>query len=98
MGRIQACLAIAGIAVFLMPPLQAQPTRTNVAKFTSSTELVLIPTGVNDKSGVHISRLQSEEFALEQYGKSHPLAVFEEIKTDAAPVPLAAGVLGSFSY
>ena len=68
MGRIQACLAIAGIAVSLMPPLQAQTTQTNVAKFTSSTELVLIPTVVNDKSGVHISGLQKEEFALKQDG------------------------------
>jgi len=97
MGRIQACLAIAGIAVSLMPPLQAQTTQTNVAKFTSSTELVLIPTVVNDKSGVHISGLQKEEFALKQDGKSHPIAVFEEIKTDSARVRRSAGEHGTFS-
>jgi VWFA-related protein len=97
MCRIPSCLAIAAIAFLLTSPLQTQTAQTNATTFTSSTELVLIPTVVNDKSGAHIPGLQKEEFALKQDGKSHPIAVFEEVKTDSARVHRSEGEHGTFS-
>jgi VWFA-related protein len=97
MCRIPACRAIAAIAFLLTSPLQTQTAQTNATTFTSSTELVLIPTVVNDKSGAHIPGLQKEEFALKQDGKSHPIAVFEEVKTNSARVHRSEGEHGTFS-
>ena len=97
MCRIPSCLAIAAIAFLLTSPLQTQTAQTNATTFTSSTELVLIPTVVNDKSGAHIPGLQKEEFALKQDGKSHPIAVFEEVKTNSARVHRSEGEHGTFS-
>jgi len=97
MSRIQAYFAIGGIAFLLSSPLQTQSAQTNATTFTSSTELVLIPTVVNDKSGAHISGLTKEEFALKQDGKSRPIAVFEEVKTNSARVRRSEGEHGTFS-
>ena len=97
MYRIQAYFAIGGIAFLLSSPLQTQTAQTNATTFTSSTELVLIPTVVNDKSGAHISGLTKEEFALKQDGKSRPIAVFEEVKTNSARVRRSEGEHGTFS-
>jgi VWFA-related protein len=97
MRRIRACFAIAGIAFFLVYPFKAQTPQTNVSIFTASTELVLIPTVVNDRSGAYMAGLKKEEFALKQDGKSYPLAIFEEVKTDSAPLHRAGGEHGTFS-
>src|ERR1700687_1309880 len=97
MCRVQACFAIGGIAFLLSSPLQTQTAQTNATTFTSSTELVLIPTVVNDKSGAHISGLTKEEFALKQDGKSRPIAVFEEVKTNSARVRRPEGEHGTCS-
>jgi VWFA-related protein len=97
MSRAQLCFAIGGIVFLLSSPLQPQAPPTNTATFKSSTELVLIPTVVNDKSGVHISGLKKEEFALKQDGKPQPIAVFEEVKTDSARVRRSEGEHGTFS-
>jgi VWFA-related protein len=59
--------------------------------------LVLVPTVVNDKSGAYISGLKKEEFALKQDGKSYPIAIFEEVQTNSAPMRRSAGERGTFS-
>ncbi|MGB6386754.1 MAG: VWA domain-containing protein [Terriglobales bacterium] len=87
---------MAGITLLLASPLKAQTTQPT-ATFTSSTELVLIPTVVNDKSGAHIAGLHKEEFALKQDGKALPIAVFEEVETSSARVRRSEGEHGSFS-
>ena len=97
MRRIRACCAIAGITFFLASPFRAQTSQTNVTTFTASTELVLVPTVVNDKSGAYISGLKKEEFALKQDGKSYPIAIFEEVQTNSAPMRRSAGERGTFS-
>src|SRR5271167_4710504 len=97
MGRVQAYFAIAGIAFFLTSPFKAQTTQSKGTTFTSSTELVLIPTVVNDKSGAHVSGLKKEEFALKQDGKSLPIAVFEEVQTNPARLHRSAGEHDTFS-
>ncbi|MGB7332322.1 MAG: VWA domain-containing protein [Terriglobales bacterium] len=84
------------MTLLLASPLKAQTTQPT-ATFTSSTELVLIPTVVNDKSGAHIAGLHKEEFALKQDGKALPIAVFEEVETSSARVRRSEGEHGSFS-
>lgn len=90
-------IAIVGIALVLTTPLYSQTAQTKTPTLTSSTELVLIPTVVNDKSGSHISGLKREEFVLKQDGKSQSIAVFEEVKTNPARLRRSEGEHGSFS-
>jgi len=52
-------------------------------KFTSRTELVLIPALVTDKSGTHISGLKKEDFTVLENGVEQKIATFEEITSDA---------------
>jgi VWFA-related protein len=96
MYRLQVCVALAGMAL-LFASSRAQTTQSNAPTFTSSTELVLIPTVVTDKSGAHISGLKKEDFALKQDGKSHPIEIFEEVKTDSERVRRSRGEHGTFS-
>src|ERR1700690_2129813 len=97
MCRLQACLAIVGLTLLFTSPLPAQTTSSNPATFTSSTELVLIPAVVSDKTGAHVAGLTKEDFILKQDGKPHPIAIFEEVKTDATGLRRAAGEHGTFS-
>jgi VWFA-related protein len=97
MYRFEACFVVAGVALLLTASIQAQTSQTTATTFTSSTELVLIPTVVNDKSGAHIAGLHKEEFALKQDGRSHPIAIFEEVHTDSTRMRRSAGEHGTFS-
>ena len=97
MYRLDACFVIAGAAFLLTIPVAAQTSQSTPSTFTASTELVLIPTVVNDKSGVHVTGLRKEEFVLKQDGKSHPIAVFEEVTTNSARTNRSAGEHGTFS-
>ena len=56
-------------------------------KFTSRTELVLVPTVVTDKSGNHIAGLKKEDFTILENGSERQVATFEEITSD--PVRLS---------
>jgi len=85
------------IAVYFAPCLYAQAAQTETTTITSSTELVLIPTVVDDKSGSHLSDLRKEQFALKQDGKSQPIAIFEEVKTNSARMRRSEGEHGTFS-
>ena len=96
MCGFKACFAIAAW-LSLLSFLIAQTSQPNTPTLTSSTELVLIPTVVNDKSGAHMSGLTKEEFALKQDGKSHPIAVFEEVRTNSARMHRSEGEQGTFS-
>jgi VWFA-related protein len=101
MGRLPACLAVSGIAILFTSLLQAQSPPSGGATFTSSTELVLIPAVVSDRSGAHIAGLKKEDFTLKQDGKVHPIATFEEVsakeKTDRDQPRRATGEHGTFS-
>lgn len=97
MRRGQLRSWIASITLLFTTPLCTQTTQTYTTTFTSSTELVLIPTVVNDKSGSHVSGLKKEEFALKQDGKSQAIAIFEEVKTNSTRVRRSEGEHGTFS-
>ncbi|MGA8541515.1 MAG: VWA domain-containing protein, partial [Terriglobales bacterium] len=97
MYRLKACFAITGVVFLLTSTLETQTSQTTTATFSSSTELVLVPTVVNDKSGAYIASLKKEDFALKQDGKSYPIAIFEEVKTSSARVRRSAGQNGTFT-
>ena len=90
-------LAVAGIGLFLAVPLSTRAAQPETATITSSTELVLIPTVINDKSGAHISGLKKEEFVLKQDGKVQPIAIFEEVRTNSTRLRRSEGEHGTFS-
>jgi VWFA-related protein len=89
--------AIFSIALFLGTPLYAQTATPNATTIKSSAELVLVPAVVSDKSGSHVSGLKKEDFALKLDGKSHPIAIFEEVKTSSARLHRSQGEQGTFS-
>jgi len=97
MCRLRACFAIAGISLLLTSPVIPQNAQSDAAAFKSSTELVLIPTVVDDRSGAHVPGLKKEEFALKQDGKSQPIAVFEEVQSDPSRAHRSEGEHGTFS-
>jgi VWFA-related protein len=73
------CFVIASMALFGFV-LCAQDKNLTL---TSETELVLVPTVINDKFGSHVPGLTKDDFRLKQDGKTFPIAVFEELKTTA---------------
>jgi len=92
--------ALAGAIVFSRNSLFDQPVLANPAAkdkdkdkdnaevtFTARTELVLIPTLVTDKAGHHISGLKQEDFTVLENGVEQKIGTFEEITTEAKPVP-----------
>ena len=88
---------ILAVALFFATSLYPQTAQTSATAITSSSELVLIPAVVNDKSGSHISGLKREEFVLKQDGKSQSIAIFEEVKTNSTRVRRSEGEQGTFS-
>jgi VWFA-related protein len=95
-GAIWMLLIFAVVLVFISP-LQAQTSQASAGTLKSSTELVLIPTVVNNGAGSHVSGLKKEDFVLKQDGKPKPIAIFEEVKTVAERVRRAEGESGTFS-
>ncbi len=65
--------------------------------FKSSTELVLVPAVVHDKSGAHLAGLKKEDFVLKQDGKAQPIAVFEEVKTTSVRISRSEGAQQIFT-
>ena len=59
-------------------------------KFTSRTELVLVPTLVSDKSGAHIGGLKKEDFTVLENGSERTIATFEEVKSDTTRLSRAS--------
>jgi VWFA-related protein len=97
MWRLQTWFATTAVTVLLASLVQPQTAQDRATPFTSSAELVLIPTVVNDKSGNHISGLTKAEFVLKQDGKSQPIAVLEEVNTSSTRGRRSAGEQGTFS-
>jgi VWFA-related protein len=82
-----AFLACSVLAVSSLPFLRlvfanGEKENSSEVKFTSRTELVLIPTLVTDKSGKHITGLKKEDFTVLENGAAQKIATFEEINSD----------------
>src|SRR5271169_6083949 len=85
-GRKFSCSVITIVALASSTSLFATPKdkeNNSEVKFTSRTELVMIPTLVTDKSGTHINGLKKEDFTVLENGAVQKIATFEEITSDA---------------
>lgn len=71
-------------------------------KFTSRSQLVLVPVVVTGKNGDHVGGLRRDAFKIEEHGKVREATIFEEVKTvaPAAKARQAGTVEGrsNFSY
>jgi VWFA-related protein len=71
------------LAVFASSiPAFAKDKENSEVKFTSRTELVLIPTLVTDKAGNHVSGLKKDDFRVLENGSERQISTFEEITSD----------------
>jgi VWFA-related protein len=78
---------IAAFAYVSLAPLQAKEKENDSeVKFTSRSELVLVPTLITDKSGNHIKGLKKEDFTVLENGAEQKIATFEEITSDSERV------------
>jgi VWFA-related protein len=81
-SRYVTVIAVLACSIFVLAGPKDKENNSEV-KFTSRTELVLIPTLVTDKSGNHISGLKKEDFTVLENGGEQKIATFEEITSDA---------------
>jgi VWFA-related protein len=75
---------------------KSQPSESD-RKFISTTELVLVPVVVHDKSGAHVPGLTKDDFQVSEAGKAQNVAVFEEVKASTAPASRSAASNGAYS-
>ena len=75
-----------------MPEAMYRPLR-----FTSRTQMVLVPVVVTDKSGRPVTGLSSDDFTLMESGKLQKIAGFEEVRTSGSKVRRALRRPGEFS-
>jgi VWFA-related protein len=83
--KLSCCLTVIAVlasSIFVLAKPKDKENNSEV-KFTSRTELVLIPTLVTDKSGNHISGLKKEDFTVLENGAEQKIVAFEEITSDA---------------
>ncbi len=72
------------------------PAAEGVTKFTSKSQLVMVPVVVTGKNGEHVGGLGREAFRIEEQGKVREATIFEEVKPIApyaspGPVPKLEG-------
>jgi VWFA-related protein len=82
LSRYVTVIAVLACSIFVFAEPKDKENNCEV-KFTSRTELVLIPTLVTDKSGNHISELKKEDFTVLENGAEQKITTFEEITSDA---------------
>lgn len=80
--RVWAWAAIVTLLCSLCSAQSSDKQQAEPAKFSTRTQLVLIPVLVTDKSGTHISGLKKEDFTVLENGSERPIATFEEIRSD----------------
>jgi VWFA-related protein len=91
------CTVTLAVAVLATRPAQAQKSSVPAATFTSRSEMVTVPVIVTDRDGVHIHNLKKEDFAVFEEGKEQPIAGFEEIQGENAPIQPLVEASGQFS-
>jgi len=62
---------------------QREAAAAAIPKFTSRSQLVLVPVVVTGKNGEHVAGLTREAFKIEERGKVREATIFEEVKTVA---------------
>lgn len=67
-------------------------------KFTSKSQLVLVPVVVTGKNGEHVGGLRREAFKIEEHGKAREATIFEEVKTVAANTKVRQAAEGRSNF
>lgn len=67
------------------------------SKFMASSELVLVPAIVNDRSGAYIKGLAKSDFVILEDGVERPISTFEEVITSAEHVSRRSPVGNTFT-
>lgn len=80
--RVWTCAAIAILLCSFSSGENGDEQPAEPAKFSTRTQLVLIPVLVTDKAGTHIGGLKKEDFTVLENGSERPIATFEEITSD----------------
>lgn len=78
----QYTLAVVFVVTLLAPALAQD---ASIPKFSSRSDLVLVPVVVHERGDKPVSGLTKEQFVLTDGGKQRQLAVFEEVKASNAP-------------
>ena len=60
-----------------------QAVAGSTPKFTSRSQLVMVPVVVTGKNGEHVGGLGRDAFKIEEHGKAREATIFEEVKTVA---------------
>ncbi len=87
-GTLRWVLVLFFSSLILMGQIWAQAEGSKAAtaevpKFTSKSQLVLVPVVVTGKNGEHVTGLGRGAFKVEEQGKVREATVFEEVKTVA---------------
>jgi VWFA-related protein len=96
LSRGRPCFLVAGIIFLFTASIPGQSSQGN-GTITSSSELVLVPAVITDKSGAHIAGMKKEDFLIKQDGKPQPIAIFEEVTTSSTRIHRSNGEQGTFS-
>jgi VWFA-related protein len=87
-GKLTGTVAVFVTLVFIHSLVAEKKAKDDPQiTFTAQTQLVLIPTLVTDKSGVHVAGLTKEDFTVLENGLERQIATFEEINTDTRRSP-----------
>ena len=78
-SRLLRYLSVLSVFAVCLSSFAKDKDKDSDVKFTSRTELVLIPTLVTDKAGTHISGLKKEDFRVLENGSERQISTFEEI-------------------
>ena len=79
--------SLAGIEDAAPPPPPIYERRyEGSVKFSSRSELVLVPAVVKDKSGNFVTGLNADDFTVTENGQPQKISTFEEVKPSASPV------------
>lgn len=74
----------------------------DIPKFTSKSQLVLVPVVVTGKNGMHLGGLTRNAFRIEEHGKVREASIFEEVKTVAPDAkeqpPMVQGGRANFDF
>lgn len=87
------CLSLLSLRVLAQADAKPADTSSVAApapKFTSRTQLVMVPVVVTGKNGAHIAGLTRDAFHIEEHGKERVPVIFEEVNSIAPDVKARA--------
>ena len=97
MIRVVLCLMLLNGALLAGNQTPQETTNKAPQKFTSRSELVVVPVVVTDKAGQHVKGLKQQDFTVLEDGKEQTIRYFEEVQADEQRMQRAPAAEGSFT-